>query len=83
MRYAYYKYRMNEMNMMNGATDLMTVKEVAGRLRLSRVSVYKLINRREITSHRFGRKTLISQVEVEDYVRRNTTLAKKICVWTS
>jgi len=59
---------MNEMNATQ--SEFLTVKEVAGELNLSRVSVYKLVNGHEIATHQFGKKILISRIDLATFKRR-------------
>ena len=72
MRNAYYEYRMNETNVANGASDLMTIREVSIRLNICKVTIYKMVKRGEISYKQFGSKILIDRKDVEDFIRRNT-----------
>jgi excisionase family DNA binding protein len=60
---------MNETNTVK--SEFLTVREAAGELNLSRVSVYKLVNGHEIAIHQFGKKTLISRTDLAAYKRRS------------
>jgi len=59
---------MNDTNAIN--SEFLTVREAAGELNLSRVSVYKLVNGQKIAIHQFGKKTLISRTDLAAYKRR-------------
>lgn len=49
-------------------TELLTLDEVAGRLRVSRRTVERLIDRRELRPIRIGRRVLVTVAECEVYL---------------
>jgi len=49
--------------------NLMTVNEVAEYLRVSKMTVYRLIEKNEIQSVRVGRSLRVAEDAVERYVR--------------
>ena len=53
--------------------DLMTISEVAKTLRLSRVTVNRLIHRNELKAHKFGKVYRIQREEVKRYLDASTT----------
>jgi excisionase family DNA binding protein len=55
------------------ATDLLTVQEVAEGLRISRWTVYQLIRSGQLESVKIGRRRLLLQSSLEEYVRRLRT----------
>ena len=52
-------------------SDFLTVPEVAEKLKLSRMSVYRLISNGELKYHSFGKAFRISKAEFEDYLKRS------------
>ncbi|VXB04502.1 conserved hypothetical protein [Arthrobacter sp. 9AX] len=50
--------------------SFLTVAEVAGAMRVSTATVYRLVKVREIPAVRFGRSYRISEREVGDYIAR-------------
>lgn len=51
--------------------DLVTVAEVAERLRLSRMTVYRLIHSGELPALRMGRSFRVPRVAVDEYVEQS------------
>ncbi|HEY4005970.1 MAG TPA: excisionase family DNA-binding protein [Pseudonocardia sp.] len=51
--------------------DVMTVAEVASMLRVSKMTVYRLLEIGEIRSFRIGRSLRLQQADVVDYLRRS------------
>jgi excisionase family DNA binding protein len=49
----------------------LTVGEVADELRISRMTVYRLIKAKEIPATQFGRSMRVSEAAVSDYVWRS------------
>lgn len=47
----------------------MTVDEVALQLRISRMSVYRLVKAGEIPARKFGRVYRIDPIELENYIK--------------
>jgi excisionase family DNA binding protein len=47
----------------------MTVEEVAEHLRISRMSVYRLVKAGAIPARKFGRSYRIDPIELEGYIR--------------
>ncbi len=54
------------------ATDdrFLTVQEVAEQMRVSNMTVYRLIKAGELTAARVGRSYRLREVEVDSYLRR-------------
>lgn len=57
--------------------QLLTVDEIAQQLRLSRMTVYRLIHRGEIPRLRVGRSYRIPKSELQAYVTRAAAPSKK------
>lgn len=55
----------------NGRPKLLTVREVADTLRLSRMTIYRLVHAGEIRSVRVGRSFRIPRTAVDEILRRN------------
>jgi excisionase family DNA binding protein len=53
--------------------DLLTVAEVAEELRVSTMTVYRLIQRDELPALRIGRSYRIERDDLESYLDRQTT----------
>ena len=51
--------------------DLLTVAEVATMLRVSKMSVYRLIHSGELEAVRFGRSFRVPQKAVDAYLRQS------------
>ncbi|MFB8276921.1 helix-turn-helix domain-containing protein [Nocardia colli] len=51
-------------------SDLLTIPETCARLRLSRWSVYQLINRHELASVKIGRRRLVPAADADRFVRQ-------------
>ena len=49
-------------------TELLRVPEVADRLRVSRRTVERLIASGQIRAHKVGRRTLVTDTEVETFI---------------
>jgi len=54
------------------ATTLLTVKEVANMLRVSRQTVYNLIETKQIPSHKIGRSYRVDALVLRAYLARVT-----------
>jgi excisionase family DNA binding protein len=54
-------------------TDFLTVAEVADQMRVSKMTVYRLIHSGELPAVRFGRSYRVPEVAVEEYVRAAVT----------
>lgn len=52
-----------------GMNEYLTVDEVALELRVSRMTIYRLVESGAITSHRFGRLLRITRDAVDAYIR--------------
>jgi excisionase family DNA binding protein len=52
----------------------LTVAEVAGAMRVSKMTVYRLVQARALTSVRFGRSYRIPEGAVEEYFLQTGTL---------
>lgn len=51
---------------------LLTIREVAEYLRISKNTVYEMIKRRELYASKVGKSYRLRQSEVTAYLRRNT-----------
>lgn len=60
---------MNESTPTPAALNLLTVAEVATMLRVSKMSVYRLIHSGELEAVRFGRTFRVPQPAVDAYLR--------------
>ncbi|MDQ1317446.1 MAG: binding protein excisionase family [Candidatus Poribacteria bacterium] len=58
--------------------DFMTVSEVANMLKLSRVTVNRLIHKNELKAHKFGKLYRIQKEEVKRYLDASATSNEKI-----
>jgi excisionase family DNA binding protein len=52
----------------------MTVKEIATEMRVSKMTVYRLIEAKKLPSVRIGSSFRVPQKAVTDYIRNNTTV---------
>lgn len=52
----------------------MTVKEIATEMRVSKMTVYRLIEAKKLPSVRIGSSFRVPQKAVFDYIRKNTTV---------
>lgn len=57
------------------SANYLSVQEIASRLRVSRMTAYRLIHEGEMTSVRIGRQFRIEETEVDRYIASNTKLA--------
>ncbi|GAB3744298.1 helix-turn-helix domain-containing protein [Microlunatus parietis] len=53
----------------------MTVAEVAAIMRVSKMSVYRLIHNGQLEAARFGRSFRVSEADVDAYLRRSYDVA--------
>lgn len=60
-------------NLYFGRMALLTIPEVATRLRVTRQTVHTLINRGELPRTKVGKKSFIDSYAVEAFLARNTT----------
>jgi excisionase family DNA binding protein len=51
-----------------------TVKEVASHMRVSKMTVYRLLNSNELPSVRVGNSFRVPEIAVERYIKKNTTV---------
>jgi excisionase family DNA binding protein len=56
-------------------TRFLTVSEVAEVMRLSRMTVYRLVKAHDLPAVRFGRSYRVPEHAIEDYVQHHSTLA--------
>ena len=56
---------------------LLDVKQTSKKLRISASFLYQLIERREISCYRLGRRCLCSQQQIEDYLAAHVVEAEK------
>lgn len=57
-----------------GISELLTVKEVAGVLKTSRVQVRKMIQNGELSATKVGREYRIPLVCLKEYIEQNLTI---------
>lgn len=53
-------------------TDLLTVKEVCDKLRISAWSFHKLVNRGEIKTIKIGRRRLMTRAALEEFIEKRS-----------
>ena len=56
-----------------GVADLLTVAEVAEKLRVSTMTVYRLIQREELPALRIGRSYRIDRADLDHYLSGRAT----------
>jgi excisionase family DNA binding protein len=56
-------------------TRFLTVSEVAAVMRLSKMTVYRLVRAHELPAVRFGRSYRVPEHAIEDYVHHHSTMA--------
>lgn len=54
------------------SSDFLTIDEVAQLLRVSKMTVYRLVQNHEIEALRFGRLYRVSQGAIDAYIARST-----------
>ena len=54
-----------------GKSGFLTVNEVADQLRMSNMTVYRIIDNGQLPALRFGRSFRIRQSDLRDYIRRS------------
>lgn len=57
------------------STPYLTIAEVAGSLRVSKMTVYRLVRAHELASIRVGKSYRVSEKAVEDYLRKTSISA--------
>lgn len=55
------------------AEEFFTPEEVAGKLKLSKYTIYEMIKRGDLEAHRVGRGLRISETQLEKYLYQNST----------
>jgi excisionase family DNA binding protein len=63
------------MSIANLPTAYLTIAEVAAAMRVSKMTVYRLVKSRTLASVRFGKSYRIPVSAVEDYIRQSDTPA--------
>jgi excisionase family DNA binding protein len=58
------------MSIANLPTAYMTIAEVAAALRVSKMTVYRLVKSHALASVRFGKSYRIPETAVEEYIRQ-------------
>lgn len=58
------------------SSNFLTIAEVADVMRLSKMTVYRLVQSNEIEAVRFGRQYRVSENVVSDYIERSTIVEK-------
>jgi excisionase family DNA binding protein len=58
-------------------TRFLTVSEVATVMRLSKMTVYRLVRAHELPAVRFGRSYRVPEHAIEDYVHHHSTMAEE------
>ena len=64
------------MSIANLPTAYLTIAEVAAALRVSKMTVYRLVNSHALASDRFRKSYRIPESAVEDYIRQAETPAE-------
>lgn len=64
------------MPLANVPTQYLTIAEVAEGLRVSKMTVYRLVRAHALASMRFGKSYRISEKAVEDYLRKTSISAE-------
>jgi excisionase family DNA binding protein len=64
------------MSIANLPTAYLTIAEVAAALRVSKMTVYRLVKSRALASVRFGKSYRIPESAVEDYIRQSQVPAE-------
>ncbi|MDR7085027.1 excisionase family DNA binding protein [Arthrobacter ginsengisoli] len=64
------------MPLANVPTPYLTIAEVAEGLRVSKMTVYRLVRTHALASMRFGKSYRISEQAVEDYLGRTSVSAE-------
>lgn len=59
-------------------SEALTVQDVAAILRISKMSIYRAIERRELRAYRLGRSLRIRRDDLEDYLRGADTYAGEL-----
>ena len=54
--------------------DLLTVEEIADTLKVSKMTVYRLIENRQLPAMRIGRSYRVSNADLTAYLERSRTL---------
>lgn len=62
---------------MDDTTPFMTVKELAARLRVSKMTVYRLVQHGSIPSARFGRSFRIHRADAYEYIKNSQVIPPK------
>ncbi len=60
-----------------GEVRLLTVAEVAAIMRLSKMTVYRMVNSGTLPALKVGRSVRIPEYVVDEYLRRRKRMAKK------
>ncbi|WP_104091195.1 helix-turn-helix domain-containing protein [Arthrobacter sp. GMC3] len=53
------------------SSNFLTIAEVAAAIRLSKMTVYRLVQSHEIEAVRFGRQYRVSETAVDQYIERS------------
>jgi excisionase family DNA binding protein len=56
---------------MTAGTTFLTVAEVAARMRVSKMTVYRLVHNGELEAIRVGRSFRVTEKAVEDYLQKS------------
>lgn len=62
---------MTQAQAMSMDLEFLNVREVAEWLRISRISIYRMVGRRILSFYRVGNKNLIAKKDVVEYLEKN------------
>ncbi len=60
----------------NNSQTVFERKHAAEKLRISLVTLDRMLNKKRIAYFRVGRRVLFTQTHIDEYIERNTTKAK-------
>jgi len=63
------------------AEKLLTVEEVAGYLKIDRITVYRMLTRRKIPAFKVGGQWRFKRKMIEAWLRRTSNIQKKRSHW--
>lgn len=67
----------DDMSAANVSSHFLTIAEVAAAMRVSKMTVYRLVKAHAIAAVRVGRSFRVPEEAVNDYIRRSTEPATK------
>lgn len=69
---------MTEAQFMNSGLEFLSLSEVADLLRVSRITVYRMVAKRIVSVYRIGRRMRFRKEDILSYVERNRYGSKEI-----